>query len=67
MVKNRANTKEQKKEILDRLLNAWEMSPELRLGQLLENGKDQRHDDLFYVEDYNLITDVEKFVLECQS
>jgi hypothetical protein len=61
MVKNRANTDAEKKEIIDRVYRAWLASPQLRLGQLLECAKPNRLDDLFNIEDYDLVVEVEKF------
>lgn len=34
---DRANTKEQKKQVLDRLYKLWLRHPQLRLGQLIQN------------------------------
>ena len=61
---NRALTLAQKKEVLDRLFDAWEITPSLRLGQLLENAKPNNLDDLFYIEDYKLLEKVEEFALQ---
>jgi hypothetical protein len=58
----RATTPEQKHEIIERLLNVWLSVPELRLGQLIDNGIPFRADgesDIFYIEDYELIECVE--------
>jgi hypothetical protein len=52
---------EKKKQITDRLLNAWNQNPSLRLGQLLENSKPNELDDLFYIDDSRLIASIEKF------
>ena len=61
----RAATPEEKKAILDRLLTAWLRSPELRLGQLLDNSLDfapTPHADLFGIEDEPLLAMVEKHI-----
>ena len=58
----RANTPEEKKEVIDRLYDAWLLVPELRLGQLLECVKPQNLDDLFNIEDFTLIEETEKFI-----
>ena len=61
-MKNRANTPEEKKAIMDRLYYAWLSTPDLRLGQLLECAKPQELDDLFYIEDYTLTEKIEQFI-----
>jgi len=57
---NRANTPEQKKEIIDRLLVVWLSVPDLRLGQLIANVVGTGN--LFYKEDYNLMVQVEDYL-----
>lgn len=50
----RALTPEQKRAIIERVLAAWEASPQLRLGQLIVNtlGRNPAHPvSLFFVED----------------
>jgi hypothetical protein len=56
----RAETDEQKKHVMDRLLDAWKKIPELRLGQLINNaiGNEQ---NLFYYEDFDLVREAEQF------
>lgn len=56
---DRALTPEQKKEITDRLLAAWLRVPELRLGQMIAVATDA-HPDIFFVEDYFLIQEIEE-------
>jgi len=61
----RAQTPEQKKEVLDRLLQAWLQYPELRLGQLVDNAMYINRDNkpnLFNIEDMALIEIIELFV-----
>jgi hypothetical protein len=53
----RAESERDKSEVLERLLWAWFAAPELRLGQLISNAAG---DDLFYIEDYELLERVEK-------
>jgi hypothetical protein len=58
----RAITPEQKDEVMRRLLAAWKKHPAQRLGQLLWNANSQSNQpDLFYVEDYDLVTATEEF------
>ncbi len=60
----RAITNEQKREIIERLYNAWIKEPDLRLGQLLHNelitNEYVSNIPLFYVEDYDLVEQLEK-------
>ena len=61
----RAQTPEQKKEVLDRLLQAWIDCPEMRLGQLVDNAMYINRDNkpnLFNIEDMALIEIIELFV-----
>lgn len=52
----RAITPEQKRAVVERLLAAWLVVPEQRLGQLICNGQSASHVvDVFYVEDEQLI------------
>ena len=48
-------------EILDRIRKVWEQHPQLRLGQLLVASfqKKTKQNDIFYVEDKELIEMVE--------
>lgn len=59
MIKDRANSPEEKKKVLDRLFIIWMKHPELRLGQLLSNACPGQ--SMFYIEDFPLAEDVEKF------
>lgn len=61
MIKDRAETDEQKKEVLDRLLIVWQMFPEMRLMQLIGN---ITRGDSYYKEDFKLVDDLEKFMDE---
>lgn len=63
-IKGRANTPEEKKQVIDRLYYAWLSVPDLRLGQFLECAKPKNLDDLFYIEDNDLANHIEKFVEE---
>lgn len=55
----RAESKENKKEIIKRILDIWVDLDCLRLGQLLDDALVQS--DLFFIEDYDLIEKLEKF------
>ncbi len=61
---DRAETPQEKREMLERLLTAWEKCPQQRLGQLLVNtlrGENETlHQRLFYVEDFALARLLEK-------
>jgi hypothetical protein len=47
----RAETPEQKRAIVERLLAAWLAKPTLRLGQMIDNAGFRAATALFYVED----------------
>jgi hypothetical protein len=57
----RARTEADKREVIERLLEAWKKAPMLRLGQLLCNSADKGH-RLFYLEDDALVEGVERYV-----
>lgn len=62
----RAATTEQKRAMLDKLLEVWETAPQLRLGQLIDNAlytnENGYHDSsLFQVEDDRLMMYLENF------
>ncbi len=57
----RARTEADKREVIERLFEAWKKAPMLRLGQLLCNAADKGH-RLFYMEDEVLATTVEHLV-----
>lgn len=61
-VEGRAYTPKQKKELLDRLYQAWMKAPELRLGQLISAS--QTTTGLFYVEDKDFIGAIEELCRE---
>lgn len=42
-------------QILDDLKKIWELTPDIRLGQLLLNAVDHDEKTLFYIEDQDLI------------
>jgi len=58
---SRARTEADKREIIERLLEAWKKAPMLRLGQLLCNSADKGH-RLFYLEDSALAEGVERYI-----
>jgi hypothetical protein len=64
--RRRATSPEAKREVVDRLLSAWEARPEQRLGQLIINGyraaypNDIMRRGLFNVEDYGLVEIIER-------
>lgn len=65
MIHGRAEYPEQKQDVLDCLLLAWNKTPELRLGQLIENAVADGQ-DIFYLEDYALLNMIEDFVKGCE-
>ena len=56
MVANRAESDDDKRQIVDRILDVWLRNPELRLGQLLTNTG-----GIYYTEDFTLAKRVEDF------
>jgi hypothetical protein len=61
--KGRAITVEDKKFVVQRLLQAWEQTPGLRFGQLLMNAcKEYGVKDIYYIEDEILVEIVLGFV-----
>lgn len=57
-MKDRANTVDQKFEVMKRLLTQWQLNPDLRLGQLIGN---VFQSDIYFVEDHKLIDKLEAF------
>lgn len=57
----RAQTPEQKKQVLQRLYKIWLSYPHLRLGQLLHNVVDGSGQALFYIEDEPLVKVCEEY------
>lgn len=64
MIDGRATTDEQKKQIMDQLLEQWKLVPALRLGQLLccAEQRSPSGEVLFNIEDYHLAALTERFV-----
>jgi hypothetical protein len=61
-VDGRAHEPYMKKEILDRVFLVWEENPDMRLGQLILNALgDHPRNDLYYMEDFNLIGTIEEY------
>lgn len=60
----RADTPEKKRLLLEVLLEMWELSPTLRLGQLIANSVafPNRGPSVFYIEDLDLAEAVWDFV-----
>lgn len=56
-MKKRAITEEQKREIIEAIYQIWISGNNhyLRLGQMLEIAKGNISNDLFYIEDYDLV------------
>ena len=56
-------------EILDRIRKVWEQHPQLRLGQLLVASfqKKTKQNDIFYVEDKELIKKLTEYRLKKNS
>ena len=64
-MKDRAQTPEEKQEVLDVLAAAWAKYPELRLGQLLSNSMHhlpKPHACLFNIEDKTVQGVLEKYL-----
>jgi hypothetical protein len=59
-IRGRALTDEQKREVLDRILAAWRVTPDLRLGQLICNSTAVDL-TLYQLEDDDLAAKVEDF------
>ena len=58
-IKGRAETYEQKRAVMERILAAWASTEGMRLGQLLENAAGGFA--IFYVEDESLATRTEAY------
>lgn len=59
-MKIKRKSKKQRAIMLFELLELWEIVPDLRLGQLISNACPKQ--DLFYVEDYDLIKYIKAFL-----
>lgn len=72
IIKDRAQTDEQKRECVELILEYWKQFPDMRLGQLIENAivnhaypmalKLKLSPALFYIEDYKLIAQLKEFI-----
>lgn len=62
MSPDRALTPAQKWQVMDRLLRAWLLSPEQRLGQLIVNAIGCYSPEIFHREDFKLVRMVEELV-----
>ncbi len=51
----RAETYEQKRAVMEKILSYWAQHPKLRLGQLIQNAADVRGANIFYLEDDKLV------------
>lgn len=58
-IPDRANTPEEKQEIMERLYKLWLKHPELRLGQLIVNIY-RSSNSLYLAEDFNFIKELEE-------
>lgn len=66
-IKNRAETPEQKAEVLKRILDCWQESfPSLRLGQMLLNLVEQEY-HLYNVEDTTLADRLEEWAARAKN
>lgn len=54
-IPGRAETYEQKRAIMEKVLSYWAQYPNLRLGQLIQDAVDVRGGSVFYVEDEKLV------------
>ena len=64
MVTGRAETDEQKKQAMDRLLDAWKRCPSLRLAQFLFCAvapSGYSDNSLYNLEDFDLVRDAEEW------
>lgn len=64
-ISGRAQTSEQKRAVIERLLAAWERVPEQRLGQLIGNAmyhETWSHQSIHMLEDFRLVNAIDKFV-----
>lgn len=63
-IKGRAITPEQKREVIERIYNAWLKAPQQRLGQLISNATYNKNTikDIFYVEDEDLAEKIEELI-----
>jgi hypothetical protein len=61
MLDRRALTPEQKKQVLDDVLEVWLKKPELRLGQLIFNAISSRK-NIYYVEDLDIVEHLKESV-----
>lgn len=48
-------------EMLDELKKVWERSPDLRLGQLIDNIVTRTPCPLFYIEDEDMVERIKKY------
>lgn len=78
LVPNRAESSNEKQNIIDRLHGLWLENPELRLGQLIGAAypcgrscphcqQDVEHRDPFYVEDFDFINRLETALKKAQQ
>lgn len=63
MITLRAATPEKKKEVVDRILNAWLDVPNMRLGQFIEDARSYYRNSapMFYIEDLDIVDILETF------
>lgn len=62
MISNRANTPEEKSNVLQLIEEHWKLHPQLRLMQLLLCAiKPQTLSEVFVKEDYDLLADLDQF------
>lgn len=59
-MKGRAITESEKRKFINDVLDVWLSCPSLRFGQLIECAKPINLDDLFYIEDDKLLTELKK-------
>lgn len=58
-LEKRATTPEKKREVIERLYQAWLKQPDQRLGQFLFNNLGDDFDHIFYIEDLDFIKEIE--------
>jgi hypothetical protein len=60
-IPGRAETTEEKEQVIQRLLEVWKAYPDLRLGQLILNALRDNNDILYMIEDIPLLEHIEDY------
>lgn len=71
IIAHRAQTPEQKREIIERLYTLWQAHPDLRLGQLILNAYSTDsvsvEGSIYHGEDFHFINNLERFYSPLQG